>query len=274
MRSMPSMWRSRGCGIWRASRCRAKSACNGGARRSRGEREGEAAAHPVAAALRETLARYGFAARPLIELIDARTLRSLRRADGDGGRSGTLRHQDAIGDVRHGRRNSRRPARVPTELFTLDASIAYSIAGILHGLRTARCAPAALCAAGSPGPPSGRAGRYFRRRRARRCCAALAEMRELARRHLAAAQAKLESAPPEILPALLPAALVGPQLRRMERPVISHCSSNRSSPWRRQWLLWRAARDPSRIFRCRKSKSAATPLGRKRTAQNVGRQRP
>src|SRR5450759_6017352 len=38
-----------------------------------GERDGEAAAHPVAAALRETLARYGFVAAPLLELIEART---------------------------------------------------------------------------------------------------------------------------------------------------------------------------------------------------------
>src|SRR5882672_10956427 len=38
-----------------------------------GEREGEAAAHPVAAALREVLHRYGFVAAPLLELIDART---------------------------------------------------------------------------------------------------------------------------------------------------------------------------------------------------------
>ena len=37
-----------------------------------GERAGEAAAHPVAAALRETLARYGFVATPLLELIDER----------------------------------------------------------------------------------------------------------------------------------------------------------------------------------------------------------
>ena len=36
-----------------------------------GERAGEAAAHPVAAALRETLARHGFVATPLLELIDA-----------------------------------------------------------------------------------------------------------------------------------------------------------------------------------------------------------
>ena len=38
-----------------------------------GERDGEAAAHPVAAALRETLARYGFVAGPLLELLDARS---------------------------------------------------------------------------------------------------------------------------------------------------------------------------------------------------------
>src|SRR5476649_1388555 len=37
-----------------------------------GERDGEAAAHPVAAALRETLGRYGFVATPLLELIDER----------------------------------------------------------------------------------------------------------------------------------------------------------------------------------------------------------
>src|SRR5471032_1172974 len=37
-----------------------------------GERDGEAAAHPVAAALRETLSRYGFVASPLLELIDER----------------------------------------------------------------------------------------------------------------------------------------------------------------------------------------------------------
>ena len=38
-----------------------------------GEREGEAAAHPVAAALLATLSRYGFVATPLLELIDEHT---------------------------------------------------------------------------------------------------------------------------------------------------------------------------------------------------------
>ncbi len=36
-----------------------------------GEREGETTAHPVAAALTDTLRRYGFVAAPLFELIDA-----------------------------------------------------------------------------------------------------------------------------------------------------------------------------------------------------------
>jgi phytoene synthase len=78
---------------------------------------------------------------------------------------------------------------------------------------------------------------------------ALAEMRKLAREHLAAAQEKLKSAPPEILPALLPLALVGPMLHRMEQAGYAPLQFEPAAPWRRQWLLWRAARDPSRIFK-------------------------
>jgi phytoene synthase len=79
--------------------------------------------------------------------------------------------------------------------------------------------------------------------------AALAEMRAVARSHLALAQAKLQSAPPEILPAFLPIALVGPQLRRMERAGYQPFAPDPISPWRLQWQLWRAARDPNRVFR-------------------------
>ncbi len=74
--------------------------------------------------------------------------------------------------------------------------------------------------------------------------AALAEMRGHAREHLAAAEKARGAAPQTILPALLPVALVGPALRRDDDPF-------RPDPlplWRRQWILWRAARDPRRIF--------------------------
>ena len=53
---------------------------------------------------------------------------------------------------------------------------------------------------------------------------------------------------PEFLFIFLPIALVGPQLRRMERPGYQPFALQQISPWRRQWQLWRAARDPSRIF--------------------------
>ena len=76
-------------------------------------------------------------------------------------RFGTLRHQDAIAAVRDGGRISRRPGSAPPRLFTLDASVAYAIGGILRRFRAPRGAPAALCAAGRAGAASSPAGRYF-----------------------------------------------------------------------------------------------------------------
>ena len=75
--------------------------------------------------------------------------------------------------------------------------------------------------------------------------AAFAELRDVARGHLARAGQALKALPPEALPAVLPLAVVRPWLDRSERrdpfaPV-------ELAPWRRQWLLWRAARDPARI---------------------------
>jgi phytoene synthase len=57
--------------------------------------------------------------------------------------------------------------------------------------------------------------------------------------HLDAAAAVLPSVPEQILPALLPAAVIRPQLGRT-----AHLP-----PWRQQWLIWRAARNPGRIFK-------------------------
>jgi phytoene synthase len=59
-----------------------------------------------------------------------------------------------------------------------------------------------------------------------------------ARAHLDAAQALLPQVQPEALPALLPAATIRASLAR-EAPL---------PLWRRQWLVWRAARNPERIF--------------------------
>jgi len=73
--------------------------------------------------------------------------------------------------------------------------------------------------------------------------AALAELRSVARRHLEAVRRLSTGLDPDIFPAVLPVALVAPQLDRMDRkdfdpfgPIID------ISQLRRQWILWRAAR--------------------------------
>lgn len=213
-----------------------------------GERDGEAAAHPVAAALRETLDRYGFVAAPLLELIEERTfdLYDEPMASVDALELYAIRTQSPIFAMAAGILGAGSP---PPELFTLDAGVAYTIAEILRsfGLHTARrqlYMPMDVLERHQVQPAD-----IFAERVSKPLLAALAEMRAIARRHLAAAQMKLASAPAEILPAFLPVALVGPALCHMERADYQPLQVAPLTPWRRQWLLWRAARDPSRIFR-------------------------
>ena len=59
-----------------------------------------------------------------------------------------------------------------------------------------------------------------------------------ARAHLDAARALQSQIEPEALPALLPAATIRASLARATPLPL----------WRRQWLIWRAARKPERIF--------------------------
>ena len=213
-----------------------------------GERDGEAAAHPVAAALRETLDRYGFVAAPLLELIDARAfdlydepMATIDDLELYGIRTQSPVFAMAVGILSNG--------GAPPEMFTLDASVAFAIGGILSGLgrhasRRQLYVPLDVLDRHQVEREEIFAGQVSEPLRA-----ALAEMRALARRHLSLAQAKLTSAASEMLPAFLPVALVGPMLRRMERRGYEPFAFNQVPPWRRQWLLWRAARDPRRIFR-------------------------
>ena len=78
--------------------------------------------------------------------------------------------------------------------------------------------------------------------------AALADLRGSARRHLRRAQELAQTVSPSVMPALLPVALAGPTLARMERRDYDPFVPIEIAPWRRQWLIWRAARRPSRIF--------------------------
>jgi len=206
-----------------------------------GLRDGEAAAHPVAAAVRETLGRYGFVAEPLLELIEARTfdlydepMASLGDLELYAIRTQSPIFAMASGILGGGKR--------PPELATLDAAIAHTIGAILSGLGRHAARGQLYVPLEILGRHEAAAADVYAGRTNPALLKALADMRRIAREHLAAARARLAAAPSAIRPALLPLALLGPTLRRMERRGYDPFRFEPIAPWRRQWLLWRAAR--------------------------------
>ncbi len=211
-----------------------------------GERDAEAAAHPVAAALREALARDGLSADPLQALIDAHgfdlydePMASLRDFDDYAANT-----RGAVFTVAAAMLGGLTPE---TQALGRHAAIAYTVAGVLvnlplHAARRQLYVPLELLGRHGVAPEA-----VYARENGAGLRAALADLRAHAREHLAAAQSALPSVAPAALPALLPAATVGAALRK----------SGGADPFEpgpllllhRQWLLWRAARNPKRIFR-------------------------
>jgi phytoene synthase len=70
----------------------------------------------------------------------------------------------------------------------------------------------------------------------------LADLRTIARQHLTEAERGIADLVPQVKAAFLPLALIGPYLERMDRDDYEPFAGVEISPWRRQWLLWRAAR--------------------------------
>jgi phytoene synthase len=122
------------------------------------------------------------------------------------------------------------------------AGIAYAIAGLLtalpaHSARRRLYLPADLMQRYAAEPTDVFAGKATVELRA-----VLAELRLVARHHLGAARGHLQDMPVEIAPGLLPVALVRPALDRMERRSYRPFAAGELPQWRRQWILWRAAR--------------------------------
>jgi phytoene synthase len=70
----------------------------------------------------------------------------------------------------------------------------------------------------------------------------LADLRTVARQHLAEAERELARLDPVVRPAFLPLALVRPYLDRMDSPDYDPFAGVELVSWRRQWAVWRAAR--------------------------------
>ena len=211
-----------------------------------GTAHGDADANPVASAVTTTVARFGLPVETFQAVIEA------RRFDLYDAPMATLSELEAYADGASAGLISL-AARILANCEAIDitaiahhAGVAHAIAGLLaalpvHAARGQIYVPQDVLerhGAGAADVSGGVATPALR--------AALADLRGIARDHLAAAGGLLDRVPSAVLPALLPVALVPAMLARMAHgdPFAPY----ELSPWRRQWLIWRAARRPQRIF--------------------------
>jgi phytoene synthase len=211
-----------------------------------GTRGDEARAHPVAAALLDTLARHALPTADLIDLIEARTF------DLYDDPMTTLAELEA-----YGRRTwSRLMALAGRILGVAEGSVAAipGPAGMacamtdalrrfaFHASRRQLFVPVDVLERHGVGPDE-----IFNGQSNPRLGAALAELRGHVRRHLAAIRDPIVAVPATAIPALLPVALVPGHLERMERRDYDPFRTVEVPQWRRQWVLWRSAQRGIRL---------------------------
>jgi 15-cis-phytoene synthase len=208
----------------------------------RGERAGEAKANPVATALLASMAYYRLPPDKLIDLVEA------HRFDVYDEPMATLGELETYA------------SKTSSALFALAAQIlsgtqaeaiaepagqAYAIAGILRALPRYAARRQLYLPLDLLDRHAVKAADVYAGQTSTGLNASAAELRDVARRQLAVARERLPALQGEALPAFLSLALIGPALDRLERS--DAFAPAELASWRRQWLLWRAARDPARI---------------------------
>lgn len=210
-----------------------------------GERAGEAAANPVAAALIDTVTRFSLSTSQLLGLIEARafdlyddpmpTFDALE---------GYVRHTSAIlfdlaAQICDGR---------PKEA-SVPAGLAYGLMAVLRSFAL-NASRRQLFVPFEALDDSTTPGDIFAGHSSSGLVTALGILRNRTRESLAAFEASLPQLPAETMPAFLPVALVPGYLSAMEQPGYDPFKTSVEVPqWRRQWTLWRAARRYSRLMR-------------------------
>jgi 15-cis-phytoene synthase len=209
-----------------------------------GERTGEARANPIAAALLAIMEGYQLSPARLITMVEAHRfdlydepMRDLAQLETYARQTSSALFAFAVQIL----------AGVEADAICTPAGVAYAVTGLLRALplhvaRRQFYLPAALLdhyganlhdLAASRASPS--------------LDLALGELRAFARRNLQKAREQMAQLPDPARPALLPLALVGPSLDRLDK---SPPFKPAEIPlWRRQWLIWRAERNPARIAR-------------------------
>jgi phytoene synthase len=203
----------------------------------------DAKANPVAAALLDTIARFDLPKAPLLELIFARAaglygepMQSVEALESytQATCSNLLRLAALILDGAEA---------AASRDAALHAGIAYGITGLIRALpwhceRGQVFVPVGILQAHGASRDDFAAGHA-----SPGVLAALADTRAVARAHLDILYATLPGLPEKSRPAFLPICLCEPYQRLMEKPGYDPFKTVVELPqWRRQWILWRAAR--------------------------------
>ena len=213
-----------------------------------GEGRGEVAAHPVAAALLAPMARYRLPPERLTALIEA------RRFDLYDEPMATLADLEAYAEgastslIALAAQILAAGEQPDIRMLSHHAGLAHAFAGLLaafpiHAARGQIFLPLEILAR-----HGATREQVLGRQATPQLHEALAELRVHARRHLQAAKQLIAVPPPAVMPALLPVALAAPTLARMERRGYDPFTPIEIAAWRRQLILWRAARRARRMF--------------------------
>jgi 15-cis-phytoene synthase len=208
-----------------------------------GDARGDAQAHPVAAALLDTAERFYLPRQALTNLIDARIfdlyddpMPDLMTLEGYCGETSSALIRLACLVLAGGKDVGGADAAG-------HAGVAYAITGLLrafpwHAARGQLFVPTHMLSAHGATREdviTGRGGPGVIR--------ALADLRQVARKHLERTRAVRSTISPEIAPAFLATALVEPYLKAMEMPGYNPFQTRVDLPnWKKLWVLWRQAK--------------------------------
>jgi phytoene synthase len=212
-----------------------------------GPGRGEAAANPVAAGLLQAVDRFALPMSALVDVIDAHSfdlydepMATLAALENYAAATSATMMSLAAGVLNDGSEPGH------GELFR-HAGIAVAMTALLarlpfHAARGQRYLPDDVMARHGAEAADVHAGRA-----SKELAAALAELREVVAAHLAALKADEGGFPARLLPAVLPVSLVPATLARMAHGA-DPFRPRLMPQWRRQWILWRAARHPERFI--------------------------
>jgi 15-cis-phytoene synthase len=204
-----------------------------------GEARGDAAAHPVAAALIDTVARCRLPVEPLDALIDARAYELYEEPFATIEDCAVYGRQTASTVLELACRILDPAAEVGAA--AAPAGVAAAFAGLLQSFpqdvaRGRLFLPLDVLERNGVRREELGAGRAPPQLRA-----AVQEIADRAREQLAEARRARDAVTPDARPAFLPLATVAPLLERLARDPDPFRPAG-LAPWRRQWLMWRAAR--------------------------------